>query len=67
MNKSILLRCPKCKQEMMTKREDYDYTDAARVEITCPECNAGDFGEPSYYDADGKHINRDCDELNGTV
>jgi hypothetical protein len=33
-----------------------------RLEIVCPKCDDGDFHEPFYYDAQGKHIFRDPDE-----
>ena len=55
----ILLRCPCCKKEMEVARQDMDYPEAVRVEVTCPECNAGDFAEVFHYDAAGKHITRD--------
>lgn len=60
----LLLRCPKCRREMMVDREPTDYPEAVRVEVTCPECNAGDFSETMHFDAAGKHITRDPDEPN---
>jgi hypothetical protein len=55
----LLLRCPKCRREMPVARADYDYPEAVRMEIVCPECDDGDFHEPFYYDAQGKQICRD--------
>jgi hypothetical protein len=31
------------------------------MEIICPKCDDGDFHEPFYYDARGRHITRDPD------
>lgn len=58
-HKHILLKCPKCKRQMNAKRQDTDYPEAVRLEVACPDCNAGDFAEPMYYDKNDKHINRD--------
>lgn len=58
----LLLRCPKCRREMMVDREPTDYPEAVCVEVTCPECNDGDFAETMHFDAAGKHITRDPDE-----
>lgn len=62
MREQILLRCPECNREQMVAREPTDYPEAVRVEVTCPECNAGDFAEVMHFDAAGKHITRDPDE-----
>lgn len=59
----LLLRCPMCRREMMVDREPTDYPEAVRIEVTCPECNEGDFAETMHFDATGKHIIRDLDEL----
>lgn len=58
----LLLRCPKCLKEMYVDREPTDYPEAVRIEVTCPDCNAGDFAEVMQFDADGRHIIRDPDE-----
>lgn len=55
----LTLRCPKCRKEISTERQDYDYPEAVRMEIICPKCDDGDFHEPFYFDANGKHITRD--------
>lgn len=55
------LRCPKCGKKKSTAREPYDYPEAVRMEIICPKCDDGDFHEPFYYDARGRHITRDPD------
>ena len=55
----ILLKCPICKRQVNAKRLDTDYPEAVRLEVTCPDCDVGDFAEPMYYDKNGKHINRD--------
>jgi hypothetical protein len=55
----IILRCPTCKKEMDVERVDTDYPEAVCVEVTCPECNAGDFAETMHFDKAGKHITRD--------
>lgn len=47
---------------MTVDREPTDYPEAVRVEVACPECNAGDFAETMHFDAAGKHITRDPDE-----
>ncbi len=57
--KLIQLVCPKCKRCQEVARTEQDFPDAARFDLPCPDCNPGDFAEPMYYDADGKHINRD--------
>lgn len=57
----LLLRCPKCWKEKHVPREKTDYPDAVRIEVACPDCNAGDFAEMVQFDADGKHIIRDPD------
>jgi hypothetical protein len=58
----LLLRCPKCGRSQDTDRQKHDYQEAVRLEIVCPKCDDGDFHEPFYYDAQGKHIFRDPDE-----
>ena len=58
-HKHIQLRCPKCKRQLSVKRREEDYPDAVRLEVTCPDCNAGDFCEPMYFDKSGNHIIRD--------
>lgn len=58
----LLLRCPKCRKEMYVDREPTDYPEAVRIEVTCPDCNAGDFAEVMQFDAAGRHIIRDPDE-----
>ena len=58
----LLLRCPKCRKEMHVDRESTDYPEAVRIEVTCPDCNAGDFAEVMQFDAEGRHIIRDPDE-----
>ena len=55
------LRCPKCGKQKSTERLPEDYPEAVRLEVMCPDCNAGDFDEPVYYDAHGNHIVRDPD------
>ena len=58
----LLLRCPKCGRSQATDRQENDYPEAVRLEIVCPKCDDGDFHEPFYYDAQGKHIYRDPEE-----
>src|SRR5574337_781965 len=53
------LRCPKCGKRKSTERRPEDYPEAVRMEIICPKCDDGDFHEPFYYDASGRHITRD--------
>lgn len=55
----ILLRCPCCDKETEVPRVSTDYPDAVLVEVICPGCDVGDFGEVMQYDANGKHITRD--------
>jgi len=57
--KEIDLHCPKCKRTMSVERQDTDYPEAVRLEVTCNECDDGDFAESFYYDSAGKHIIRD--------
>jgi hypothetical protein len=56
---TLLLRCPKCRKELQVERRPEDYPEAARMELTCEECNSGDFAETCYFDAAGRHITRD--------
>lgn len=58
----ILLRCPKCKQEMMVDRDPTDYPEAVRVEVTCPACNPGDFAEVKQFNTTGQHIYHDPEQ-----
>ena len=58
----LLLRCPKCGQEKHVDRLRTDYLEAVRIEVACPDCNAGDFAEMMQFDEDGRHITRDPDE-----
>lgn len=46
---------------MTVDREPTDYPEAVRVEVTCDNCNAGDFAEVMQFDAAGRHITRDPD------
>lgn len=57
----LLLRCPRCKREMMVDREPTDYPEAVRAEVTCDRCDDGDFAEMMQFDAQGRHITRDPD------
>ena len=52
----ILLECPKCEQQMLAERQPEDPRRAVKVHIQCPECNAGDFDTPHYFDAKGKEV-----------
>jgi len=36
--------------------------EAIRIEVTCPDCDTGDFSEMMQFDEDGRHITRDPDE-----
>ncbi len=63
MSKFIRLRCPKCDRCLTVERAPYDYPEAKRMDIICWECDDGDFHEAMYYDAKGKHITRDPDEV----
>ena len=56
---NITLRCPLCRKSKPVKQESFDYPEATVVEIICQDCDTGDFCDPQYYDADGKHIVRD--------
>lgn len=53
------LRCPKCDRATTVARHRWDYPEAVRMELLCPSCSNGDFAEPFYFDAAGKHITRD--------
>lgn len=55
---NIELRCPKCKRWQWVARDPTDYPEAVRVEVTCNDCDDGDFAEVMHYDVDGKHITR---------
>jgi hypothetical protein len=57
----ILLRCPKCHKAETVPRDEFDPPRAARVEIQCPECNAGDFDSPHYFAADGSELDWEKD------
>ena len=58
----LLLQCPKCGRKKHVDRQPTDYPEAVRIEVTCPDCNAGDFAETMQFDAAGRHIIRDPDE-----
>jgi hypothetical protein len=52
----VVVRCPKCNWRDRMPAEEA-YPDATRIiEITCPNCNGGEFGEPRFLDAAGKEI-----------
>ena len=52
----IRLACPKCRKSKRCDRQPDDPHEAAEVRIQCPECNAGDFDSPKYFDARGKEV-----------
>lgn len=52
----LALECPKCHRKQAVEREDYDPPRAVKVHIQCPECNAGDFDSPRYFDSEGKSV-----------
>ena len=62
MEGRIHLRCPKCGRKMRNiRREKNDHPKAVLVEILCPECVGGDFGEEVFfYDGNGDEI---CDPI----
>lgn len=52
----IRMECPKCKRQMNSIRDKHDPHDAVLVHIQCPECNAGDFDCPHYFDKNGDEL-----------
>lgn len=56
MRHTIKLECGKCGESKITLRAKTDPPDAVRVQITCPECNSGDFDETMHFDASGAHL-----------
>lgn len=62
MSGRIPLLCPECGMARLVARLPFDYPEAVRVEVSCPECNPGDFEEACYFDRHGHHITRDIEE-----
>lgn len=52
----VTLECPKCGKRRFAERDEFDPPNTARVQIQCPDCNAGDFDQPHYFDADGREL-----------
>lgn len=44
---------------MLVDRDKTDYPEAILIEVTCDQCDDGDFAEVFQYDAKGQHITRD--------
>jgi hypothetical protein len=55
----ITLKCPSCGKCRAVARLAIDYPEATTVHFRCEDCNHGDFDEPMYFDARGRHIIRD--------
>lgn len=52
----VMLECPKCRKRRFVERNEFDPPNTARVQIQCPDCNAGDFDQPHYFDAAGREL-----------
>lgn len=56
----IKIVCPKCKREVpFAERDENDPPNAVSMELTCPECNPGDFEQVFYFDKGGNEIRWD--------
>ena len=56
IQKDIEINCSKCNKLGIANRDETDPPHAVRMQLHCPECNDGNFDEPMYFDAKGKHI-----------
>lgn len=52
----VRLECSKCGKHRLAERHETDPVGTATVKIQCPDCNAGDFDMPSYFDAIGREL-----------
>lgn len=52
----VFLKCQRCGKGKKVERDETDPARADVVKILCPECNPGDFGEPSYFTAAGEEV-----------
>lgn len=53
---TIKIECRKCGKRKTILRDEHDPPNAVKVQITCPDCNSGDFDETMHFDANGKHL-----------
>ena len=53
---TIRIECPKCEKSQECVADETDPEGTAKVVVMCPECNAGDFDTPTYFDASGKEL-----------
>jgi len=61
MSANITVECPTCGKKVRSPRQDYDYPEAVRMRLVCPDCWDGDFDDPTYFDAMGKVVDYDPD------
>lgn len=52
----ITLVCPRCPATLTVERMEIDPPDAVKIEVQCPKCDQGDFGESHYFDFAGRLI-----------
>lgn len=53
--------CVTCGKRVASPRQPYDYPEAVKMVLKCPDCWDGDFDEPSYFDASGAPVEYDPD------
>lgn len=52
----VILACHKCEKRIATKQEKSDPPGTAEIQMTCNECDNGDFSDVAYFDGNGHQL-----------